>query len=135
MTSRRAISPVIATVILIAVAVALGIAVAVWAGALTGNLQNQEKLIVTAYMPDLTHIVVSITNQSPKAITVSQVSFNNWPQPLIVAAFAPRMNSGATLTTASIVVANSTNLSSGISYPITVSTASGGAYPVTVTAP
>jgi len=38
----RAISPVIATVILIAVAVALGIAVAFWAKGLTDGLQKQN---------------------------------------------------------------------------------------------
>jgi flagellin-like protein len=41
---RRAVSPVIATVILIAVAVALGIAVAFWASGLTSSFSKYEKL-------------------------------------------------------------------------------------------
>jgi flagellin-like protein len=44
---RRAVSPVIATVILIAVAVALGIAVAFWASGLTSSFSKYEKLGVS----------------------------------------------------------------------------------------
>ena len=48
--SKRAISPVIATVILIAVAVAIGLAVSFWASGLTGTLTKYEKLEMrTAY--------------------------------------------------------------------------------------
>jgi flagellin-like protein len=43
-TKKRAVSPVIATVILIAVAVALGIAVAFWASGLTSSFSKYEKL-------------------------------------------------------------------------------------------
>ncbi|MEM0118160.1 MAG: archaellin/type IV pilin N-terminal domain-containing protein [Conexivisphaerales archaeon] len=43
-TRRKAVSPVIATVILIAVAVALGIAVAFWASGLTSSFSKYEKL-------------------------------------------------------------------------------------------
>jgi len=52
---RRAVSPVIATVILIAVAVALGIAVAFWASGLTSSFSKYEKLGVS------TQYAVSIT--------------------------------------------------------------------------
>ncbi|MEM3638372.1 MAG: archaellin/type IV pilin N-terminal domain-containing protein [Conexivisphaerales archaeon] len=49
-TRRKAVSPVIATVILIAVAVALGIAVAFWASGLTSSFSKYEKLgISTQY--------------------------------------------------------------------------------------
>jgi flagellin-like protein len=47
MQKRRAVSPVIATVILIAVAVALGIAVAFWASGLTSSFSKYEKLGVS----------------------------------------------------------------------------------------
>jgi len=44
MIKRRAVTPVIATVILISVAVAIGIAVAFWAGAMTGQFSKYGKL-------------------------------------------------------------------------------------------
>ncbi len=82
MTKRRAISPVIATVILIAVAVALGIAVAVWAGALTSNLQKSEKLVIYAYTYGngaTEQLNISVTNNSPGTSTITGVLFNNVP--------------------------------------------------------
>ena len=48
MTHRRAVSPVIATVILIAVAVAIGIAVAFWASGLTTSFSKYEQLGISA---------------------------------------------------------------------------------------
>jgi flagellin-like protein len=54
MTRRtRAVSPVIATVILIAVAVALGIAVAFWASGLTSSFSKYEKLGVNTQYSSL----------------------------------------------------------------------------------
>jgi len=50
---RRAVSPVIATVILIAVAVALGIAVAFWASGLTSSFSKYEKLGVSTQYAQL----------------------------------------------------------------------------------
>ena len=130
MTSRRAVSPVIATVILIAVAVALGIAVAVWAGALTGGLQKQEKLIINAYVSGST-LNIAITNQSPGSTTVTQVLFNQAPM-------TPTQSLPYTLLSgASGTLTNSTalNTQSGITYPITVVTAAGNSYPSTITWP
>jgi len=51
---RRAVSPVIATVILIAVAVALGIAVAFWASGLTSSFSKYEKLGVSTQYATVT---------------------------------------------------------------------------------
>jgi flagellin-like protein len=50
---RKAVSPVIATVILIAVAVALGIAVAFWASGLTSSFSKYEKLGVNTQFATL----------------------------------------------------------------------------------
>jgi flagellin-like protein len=143
MKSRRAISPVIATVILIAVAVALGIAVAVWAGALTGSLQKSEKLTIYAYESG-TNLVLSITNNSPGSATVTTILFNSQPLTTVAADF----NSGfsvvtagtglpATLLTNTVGVVTVPNTAftanSGITYPISVVTAAGNTYPVTIT--
>jgi len=140
MTSRRAVSPVIATVILIAVAVALGIAVAVWAGALTGSLQKTEKLVISAY-PDgtQTNIIISVTNSGASPITITQVQWNGVPVPNanitplanFTAAFAlPSGNTGYLRFTAAGVGAKD-----GVQYPITLVTAAGNSYPSTITWP
>jgi len=141
MTTRRAVSPVIATVILIAVAVALGIAVAVWAGALTSNLQKTEKLVIYAYTqgsPE--NLTISITNNSPGSSTVTSILFNNVPisGTFVVNGTAGKTlpvttNSGATSTVGLLVANLGVTPSSGISYPITITTAAGNSYPSTVT--
>jgi flagellin-like protein len=147
-TRRRAVSPIIATVILIAVAVALGIAVAVWAGALTGSLSKTEKLVINSYTTGsgaAENLVISITNSGAGAITVTQVMFNSVPVTTITAA----MCTGAGFTwnsatsqsllsadtgTITIPVASLPSAPSpGISYPITVVTAAGNSYPSQVT--
>jgi flagellin-like protein len=128
MTSRRAVSPVIATVILIAVAVALGIAVAVWAGALTGGLQRPEKLVVLFSTVVGGNVTVSITNKSPNPVTVSQVYFNDdLVPPGSISGNGTNIPSGAT-----VMLSFPTTGQSGISYPLTVWLTSSGSYPATV---
>jgi flagellin-like protein len=151
MTSRRAVSPVIATVILIAVAVALGIAVAVWAGALTGSLQKTEKLVISAY-PDanaLPNLVISVTNDGASSVTITQVQWNSVPIPAGImvgsggfnAALPFTLASGATgyinMTNTNVVAAAPAGLGAkdGVQYPITIVTAAGNSYPSTVTWP
>ena len=147
MKSRRAISPVIATVILIAVAVALGIAVAVWAGALTSNLQKSEKLVIYAYTTGSAgteKLVITVTNNSPSTSTITGILFNSAP----VAIASPTYGGNFTTTASSATLASSasgtitisqtsgmiaqTTVAPGISYPITIETAAGNSYPSTV---
>jgi len=144
MTSRRAVSPVIATVILIAVAVALGIAVAVWAGALTGSLQKTEKLVISSYEDSNGNLFIAITNDGASSLTVTQVQWNGVPIPSgAIAAPAPwtagwSLASGLTGTFNITAGANLALLpggtpKSGVQYPITIVTAAGNSYPSTVT--
>lgn len=87
MTRKRAVSPVIATVILIAVAVAVGIAVAFWAGGLTTNFSRYEELVViTASYAERTtspvsgwNITLSGVNKGSAHATVVQVEINGNP--------------------------------------------------------
>jgi len=142
MKSRRAISPVIATVILIAVAVALGIAVAVWAGALTSNLQKSEKLVIYAYTYGSgasEQLNISVTNNSPGTSTITGILFNNvpvatpWTVNGSVSATASVTLGSADRSTFTFTIANlGTLVSSGITYPITIETAAGNSYPSTV---
>ena len=83
MTHRRAVSPVIATVILIAVAVAIGIAVAFWASGLTGSFSKYEKLgINTGYATPVSGgwvITLQGDNSGSSTATVVQVQVNGIP--------------------------------------------------------
>jgi flagellin-like protein len=79
--SRKALSPVVAAIILIAVTVAVSIAVAAWMGALTFTFMGYEKLEMTAC--DWTWgasgsrtIMVTVANTGTKDITVNHVEVN-----------------------------------------------------------
>jgi flagellin-like protein len=145
MTLRRAVSPVIATVILIAVAVALGIAVAVWAGALTGSLQKTEKLVISSYEDSSGNLYMAVTNDGASSLTVTQVQWNGIPiLASIITAVAPfsgttawTLASGATgsleVTSANLAGLPGGAPKSGVQYPITIVTAAGNSYPSTVT--
>jgi flagellin-like protein len=81
--SRKALSPVIATIILIAVTVAVSIAVAAWMGALTFSFMGSSSLTVTNVTFSGTtnttnnKIVLSIKNTGTKTVTIGQVKVNN----------------------------------------------------------
>jgi flagellin-like protein len=88
--SRKALSPVIATIILIAVTVAVSIAVAAWMGALTFSFMGSSSLTVTnVYFSDVNGVInqgsgvatntilLSVKNTGTKTVTVGTVKINN----------------------------------------------------------
>jgi flagellin-like protein len=81
--SKKALSPVVASIILIAVTVAVSIAVAAWMGALTVGFMGTSSLtitnenFVTGTSPAPNSIALTIKNTGTKSVTISQVKVNN----------------------------------------------------------
>jgi len=76
--SRKALSPVVASIILIAVTVAVSIAVAAWMGALTVGFMGSNSVTVTSVdFPSANTMVVYLKNTGTKAVTIAQVKVNN----------------------------------------------------------
>jgi len=80
--SRKALSPVVAAIILIAVTVAVSIAVAAWMGALTFTFMGYEKLEQTActwnWGADGSRTIeVTVSNTGTKDCTVNHVEVNH----------------------------------------------------------
>ncbi len=76
--NKKALSPVVASIILIAVTVAVSIAVAAWMGALTVGFMGSSSLTITDVTfatPD--QVTLAIKNTGTKDVTVSQVKVNN----------------------------------------------------------
>jgi len=75
---RKALSPVVASIILIAVTVAVSIAVAAWMGALTFTFMGTEELKITN-VEFLTGNKVNITmqNTGTSPITITEIHINN----------------------------------------------------------
>jgi len=81
--SRKALSPVIASIILIAVTVAVSIAVAAWMGALTFGFMGSSSLTITNVVftnnaSGPANIVnLAIKNTGTKQVTIGQIKVNN----------------------------------------------------------
>ena len=80
--SRKALSPVVAAIILIAVTVAVSIAVAAWMGALTFTFMGYEDIEITAVdwtWVDTTGSTVTITvkNVGTKDLTINSIEVNH----------------------------------------------------------
>jgi archaeal type IV pilus assembly protein PilA len=78
--SKKALSPVIASIILIAVTVAVSIAVAAWMGALVVGQMKTEELKITGVqfttVDSAKVMVVSVRNQGTSGLTISAASVN-----------------------------------------------------------
>jgi len=76
--SRKALSPVVAAIILIAVTVAVSIAVAAWMGALTFTFMKTEeiKVISMSFDVDADTIDVLVRNVGTSKVTITAVSVN-----------------------------------------------------------
>ena len=77
--SKKALSPVVAAIILIAVTVAVSIAVAAWMGALTFTFMKTEELKVQSHTwaTNRTSISLTMKNTGTGALTVSEVRIND----------------------------------------------------------
>ena len=81
--SRKALSPVIASVILIAVTIAVAIAVAAWMGALSIGFMGSSSVTITKvdFVKDTAgstkNITLTVKNIGTKTVTIATVKVNN----------------------------------------------------------
>jgi archaeal flagellin N-terminal-like domain len=125
------ISPVVATVILVAVAIVIAIAVAFWASGLVGVFTRFEKIeIVSAYW-DGTQVVVIAKNSGSSPAVVDMILVNGLP---CSTGISIPLTIGAT---AQFTVAPGDNCiqTGGITNEVALHTTSGKTYPVAVLVP
>jgi len=128
---KKALSPVIAAIILIAVTVAVSIAVAAWMGALTFTFMGTEQLEIQgcAFNPDNVTISMSVQNTGTSDLTVNKYKIGtsgtiaNLPQEVAVAQGDSE----------SVTVP--LTWSSGTTYDIYLVTSTGKQFPYRATAP
>lgn len=76
--NAKALSPVVASIILIAVTVAVSIAVAAWMGALTVGFMGSSSLTVTNVdFSTAGSIVIDVKNSGTNDVTIAAVRVNN----------------------------------------------------------
>jgi len=132
---RKALSPVIATIILIAVTVAVSIAVAAWMGALTFSFMGSSSLTITSVTFGVgtnstsgsatNAIALSIKNTGTKTVTVGSVKVNNVLMTIDSSSQLTYTTSGAT-TTGTIVI-DSVGWTNGSPYQFNLYDTSGNA--------
>jgi archaeal type IV pilus assembly protein PilA len=132
--NSKALSPVIASIILIAVTVAVSVVVAAWMGGMTiGFMGNAEQVSITNIAftaPDT--ISVMVTNSGSSTVTIS-TAFINGVQTTVGPATYPAptpspLPASPTLTkttTITIALTNAADLSPGTSYQIKLITEKG----------
>jgi flagellin-like protein len=75
--SKKALSPVVASIILIAVTVAVSIAVAAWMGALTFSFMGTEQLTISKITwVKNANFTITVINSGTKDVTINQILVN-----------------------------------------------------------
>jgi archaeal flagellin N-terminal-like domain len=131
---RSGISPVVATVILVAVAIVIAIAVAFWASGLVGVFTRFEKIEIQSAYWDGTAVVVIAKNTGSSNAVVDMIMANGAPciissQPITIGqSISLRITTCAS-------GAGGTLYSGGVTNEIALHTTSGKTYPVAVLIP
>jgi len=126
--NKKALSPVVASIILIAVTVAVSIAVAAWMGALTFTFMGTEELKITnvEFLSGNQYINVTLQNTGTSPITINEIWVNG----------ALKWSTGQTISANSQAeIKVSHTWSNGYNYEIKVVTSKGNQFYYTATAP
>jgi len=123
---KKALSPVVAAIILIAVTVAVSIAVAAWMGALTFTFMGTEKVEIqkVTWTPS-SLVTLQVENTGTKAVTITGVKVNYGNIPCADLADPVTINTGS-LEPIQITFTN--NYTAGTTYDLTVVTSDGHEY-------
>jgi len=128
--SSSGISPVVATVILVAIAIVIAIAVAFWASGLVGVFTRFEKLeIVSAYQSGADEITVIVRNTGTTPTSIIQVVLNGVSVYNI--ANPPGLDVGQQLT---CTITTDRELQAGVTYEVMLKSSGGKEYPTTILA-
>jgi flagellin-like protein len=106
--SKKALSPVVASIILIAVTVAVSIAVAAWMGALTIGFMGSSSITITDYHfggtsgSTTNNITIIMKNTGTKQVIISNVKVNNVVK-TFSDTFSHTLNPGVTNQTLTII--------------------------------
>jgi len=126
--NKKALSPVVAAIILIAVTVAVSIAVAAWMGALTFTFMGTEELKITnVEFLSGNHVNITLQNTGTSPITVNEIYISGSTNLLSSSITLPANSQQE--------VQVNYSWQSGYSYQIKVVTSKGNQFYYTATAP
>jgi len=126
--SKKALSPVVAAIILIAVTVAVSIAVAAWMGALTFTFMKTEELKIISHTWSAGQIELKVRNTGTSALTITGAEVNG------ASASSDITNTPLDPNTERTVTITQT-FTSGQKYEFAIKTSAGNKYTYIATAP
>ncbi len=132
---KSGISPVVATVILVAVAIVIAIAVAFWASGLVGVFTRFEKIEIQSAYWDGTNVVIIAKNTGSSPAVVDMILANG--APCLTNVNVP-ISIGSTFTTSfpgCETGAGGSIIAGGVTNEIALHTTSGKTYPVAILIP
>jgi flagellin-like protein len=131
---RSGISPVVATVILVAVAIVIAIAVAFWASGLVGVFTRFEKIEIQSAYWDGDEVVIIAKNTGSSIAVIDMIMANGAP----CITMSEPISIGSTFSTAFStcnVAGGGSIVPGGVTNEIALHTTSGKTYPVAVLIP
>jgi flagellin-like protein len=131
--SRKALSPVVASIILIAVTVAVSIAVAAWMGALTFNFMATEQIKITnVTYPNANNMTVTMLNTGTNTVTITEIHVNNGAN--LISTITPAWN-GVISANGNSTQAFTFPWVNGAQYEVELKSSKGNQFTYTTTAP
>ncbi len=136
--NSKALSPVVASIILIAVTVAVSVVVAAWMGGMTiGLMGNAEQVSITnyAFTANGTNVVIDVRNTGTATVTLSSATIDG----VSANALTPILPSNSTnigkgeTGTYSLLNPSAGSFTAGAQYSIKLVTAKGTTVPYTIT--
>lgn len=128
--NKKALSPVVASIILIAVTVAVSIAVAAWMGALTFTFMGTEEIKITNMAFSTGNIAVTANNTGTTSVTFNEVWVNGAKQSTI--SYSPSSTVDANTGTVVTITYSWTN---GANYQVKLVTSKGNQFLYSAVAP
>ena len=131
--NKKALSPVVASIILIAVTVAVSIAVAAWMGALTFNFMATEQLKITNLQFPNGYVNITILNTGTNPVTVTEIHVNNGDN--LISTASPAWPTGVVPANGNVTEAFTFVWANGYQYEIEMRSSKGNQFTYTATAP
>ena len=127
--NAKALSPVVASIILIAVTVAVSIAVAAWMGALTVGFMSTEEVKITSVQFTSNTITLTVNNTGTSPVTISEAWVNNVQMSSVTG-----LNSAISANSGTQIVITSA-VTDGYNYQFKLISAQGNSFLYTAVAP
>ena len=133
--SKKALSPVVAAIILIAVTVAVSIAVAAWMGALTFTFMKTEQISYTEvdFGTDNSTIAVTVENTGTTDVTITKASVTGYGVDQTITVSDGTVGKGASKTI-TLTLTDGEQWSTGRAYDIELLTSQGNKFTTRETA-